>query len=66
MGTITPAHDFVSIGQLAAHTQRSVRAIEAAADALKLAPALRLNGIPHFNGEQVERLTEQLNTEQQK
>jgi hypothetical protein len=60
MGTVQATHDFYSIGQLAAHLQKPVRAIEHAATQLKLAPAMRLNGIPHFDGEQVQQLTEQL------
>ena len=46
--------DFVSIGQLAAHLRQPVRAIERAAVKLELAPALRLNGVAHFDGIQVE------------
>lgn len=57
----TPAtKDFSSIGQLAAHTQTPVRKIEQAATALHLQPAMRLNSIPYFDGEQVAKLTAHL------
>jgi hypothetical protein len=54
--TIEATKDFVSIGNLASHLQRSVRDIEQTAAALKIAPALRLNGIAHFDGLQVEQI----------
>ena len=50
-------HDFISIGQLAAHLQRPVRVIERAAEKLKIHPAMRINLIPHFDGEQVQQIT---------
>ena len=53
--------DLLSIGRLAADTQRPVRRIEQAANELGIRPAMRLNGIPYFNGRQVERLTEAMN-----
>jgi hypothetical protein len=57
---MTPAvaadRDYTSIGQLAAHLQRSVRAIETASRELQLQPALRLNGVVHFSAPQVEML----------
>ena len=56
--------DFVSIGCLAGQLQRPVRAIEQAAKALQIDPALRLNGVAHFDGGQVERLAEALRTKQ--
>ena len=59
--TVAIQRDFVSIGQLAAHLQRSVRKIEAAAESLAISPAMRLNGIVHFDGEQVERITKAIN-----
>ncbi len=52
--------DLVSIGHLAGVVQRSVRAIEKAATGLGMQPALRLNGIAHFDGEQVEAITKAL------
>jgi hypothetical protein len=58
MGSIEATRDLISIGQLACRIQRSVLAIEQAADKLGIVPSLRLNGIPHFDGEQVEKLTE--------
>jgi hypothetical protein len=60
MGTVEATHDFYSIGQLAAHLQKPVRAIEGAAIELAITPAMRLNGIPHFDGEQVARLSARL------
>jgi hypothetical protein len=62
--SITQAkHDFTSIGTLAGTLQVSVRRIERAAGELSITPAMRLNGIPHFDGEQVERLTRHLHRE---
>lgn len=53
----TPAHkDFVSIGSLACHLQRSVRDVAATAAALQIAPALRLNGVVHFAALQTEKI----------
>jgi hypothetical protein len=60
--TTTAERDYLSIGQLAAHVQRSVRKIEQAATALHIEPAMKLNGVPYFDGRQVEQLTEQLNS----
>jgi hypothetical protein len=60
MGTVQATHDFYSIGQLAAHLQKPVRSIESAATELQITPAMRINGIPHFDGEQVARLSQQL------
>ncbi len=56
--TIAAEKDFVSIGQLAANLQRSVRRIELAATALELEPAMRINGVVHFDAEQVERIAQ--------
>lgn len=53
-----PNLDFTSIGQLACLLTRSVRSIEAAAAELSLSPAMRLNGIIHFDASAVEQLTE--------
>jgi hypothetical protein len=58
--TVASEKDFVSIGQLAAHAQKPVRDIEQAAEDLQLQPALRLNSVPYFSGDQVERLTKHL------
>jgi len=54
--TTDAKHDLVAIGVLAGEMRASVRQIEAAAEALHMAPAWRLNRVPHFNGAQVERL----------
>lgn len=63
--TVAIHRDYISIGQLAAHLQRSVRNIEAAADSLGISPAMRLNGVVHFDGEQVERITKAIHTPKQ-
>jgi hypothetical protein len=60
MRSTATTNDFVSIGQLAAHVQHSVRSIERAAERLHLVPSMRLNGVPYWDGPQVERLTEAL------
>ena len=57
MQTVQATHDYTSIGQLAALLQKPVRAIERAAAELELQPAIRLNHVPYFHGEQVELLT---------
>ena len=64
--TTTADRDFVSVGQLAAHIQKPVRRIEAAAEQLRLKPAMRLNGVPYFDGGQVEQLTAKLKEQEQK
>jgi hypothetical protein len=64
MQSIEATRDFTSIGQLAAHIQRPVRAIETAAIDLGIVPAIRLNHVPYFDGRQVERLTESLREDQ--
>ena len=64
--TVAAEQDYISIGQLAAHVQRPVRKIEQAASELKIRPALRLNGVPYFNAQQVERLTETLRSTRNK
>ena len=58
MTTVSADRDLLSIGMLASHVQRSVKAIEQAATAANIAPAMRVNGVPYFNADQVERLTE--------
>ncbi len=52
----TPAKDLISIGILSCDLQVTVREIERAADELGIEPALSLNRIAHFDGEQIERL----------
>jgi len=61
--TIAPTHDLVSIGRLAAQTQRSVRAIEAAVAHLGFEPAARIDGIIYFDGEQEDAIRERLRVE---
>jgi hypothetical protein len=64
--TTAADRDFISVGQLAAHVQKPVRRIEAAAEQLRLKPAMRLNGVPYFDGAQVERLTAKLQEQRSK
>ncbi|MEX2310634.1 MAG: hypothetical protein WD738_23910 [Pirellulales bacterium] len=54
--TVAANKDFISIGALAAHLQRPVRRIELAVAVLQIEPAMRLNGIVHFDADQVERI----------
>jgi len=64
--TVAPSKDFVSIGTLASHARVTVRAIERAVDELKIEPACRINFVPHFAGEQTERLTSHLSNKRSK
>lgn len=63
--TVTSTKDFTSIGVLAAHLQRPVRRIEQAVESLRIEPALRLNGVVHFDGAQVERIVQAIVTHDQ-
>ena len=59
--TIVEANrDFFSIGQLAAHLQTSVRSIEKAARTRGIVPAMRINLVPHYDGQQVEIIADEL------
>ena len=58
--TVESEKDLVAIGVLAARLQKSVRTIEAAVIALNMMPAMRLNYVPHFDGEQVEQIMRRL------
>ncbi len=60
MNATAAERDFVSIGQLAAHLQQPVRAIERAAERLGIVPAMRLNLVAHFDANQVQQLTAEL------
>ena len=57
MTTVSADRDLLSIGMLASHVQRPVRSIEQAATALRMEPAMKINGVPYFDGRQVEQLT---------
>lgn len=57
MNATDAVHDYTAIGPLASRLQQSVRAIESASQVLGLVPSLRLNNVPHFDGNQVQRLT---------
>lgn len=61
MHTVEANRDYISIGQLAAQLQRSVRSIEQAAEKLNITPAMRLNLVPHFDADQVEAIRAELN-----
>jgi hypothetical protein len=56
--TVSAERDLLSIGMLASHVQRSVRAIEQAATALNLEPAMKINGTTYWDATQVEKLTD--------
>lgn len=58
MPTTEATHDYRSLGHLCSELQVSFRKIEKAATELGIAPAIRLNGIVYFDGEQTERLTQ--------
>lgn len=58
--TTLPQNDLVAIGVLASQLQKPVRTIEAACIELNIAPAMRINFVPHFDADQIERLTERL------
>lgn len=64
--TIAPTKDLISIGTLASQTRATVRAIEAAAEALGITPAMRLNLVIHFDGNQAEQITSYLDGQRQK
>ena len=59
--TPAPERDFTSTGSLVTTVQRSVRSVELTAASLRIEPAMRLNGIPHFNARQVERIVAAMN-----
>jgi hypothetical protein len=60
MTTTKAECDLLSIGTLASHLHVTVRAIEHAAEQLGIAPAWRLNLIPHFDGAQAEAIRQHL------
>jgi len=64
--TVAPSKDFVSIGTLASHARVTVRAIERAADELKIEPACRINFVTHFDGGQCEAIVHHLNSKESK
>ena len=53
---MTSTKEFHSIGHLCQLLQRSPRAITLAAQQLTLEPAMKINGISHYDGDQVETL----------
>lgn len=57
MMIVEATHDFASIGQLCGNLQQTPRAIERACDVLKIKPAMRLNGVLHFDAAQAEKIT---------
>jgi hypothetical protein len=58
MMQVAAEKDLVSIGCLAAQIQQPVRAIESMAVKLGIVPAMKLNSIPHFDGDQAEAISE--------
>ncbi len=58
-----PKNDLTAIGPLAAELGASVRRIERAAAKLKMAPALRLSGVPYFDAVQIEKLRKAVGSE---
>lgn len=63
MTTVSADRDLLSIGMLASHVQRSVKAIEQAAAAIQIEPAMKLNGIAYWDANQVEQITEAISTQ---
>lgn len=63
--TVDAKRDYVAIGQLASSIGRPVRAIEQAAESLNLSPAMRVNRVPFFDGEQAEKITAVINNQEQ-
>lgn len=57
MIVIDAKRDFTSVGQLAANLGQSLRWLEQRSRDLGLKPSLRLNGVPYYDGRQVEQLT---------
>jgi hypothetical protein len=55
--TVSAERELLSIGMVASRVQRTVQAIEKAADALKLPAAMKINGTIYFDRGQVEKLT---------
>ena len=54
--TIAAQKDLRSVGNLCGMLQRSPDVINGAAKVLGIQPALRLNGVPHYDADQVERI----------
>lgn len=62
---VTAEKDIVSSGVLASRTQRTVRTIEKTAEAIGVAPSLKINGVDYWDGVTVEKLTAAFKGEQQ-
>lgn len=50
----------ISIGNAAANLQTNVRTVERVAAKLRLEPVLLLDGVRHFDGNQIERIRNQI------
>ena len=50
--------EFHSVGHMSALMQRSPREIGKAAELLGVKPAMKLNGVDHYDAEQLEQLLE--------
>ena len=55
--TLPATNELTAIGVLASQLQRSVAAIRDTAATLGMSPAWLINQVPHYDREQVERLT---------
>ncbi|MGD9632735.1 MAG: hypothetical protein AB7G28_25135 [Pirellulales bacterium] len=53
---VSPDKDLIAIGKLASELRVTVRTIDFAVAELGIQPALMLNRIAHFDGDQVERI----------
>jgi hypothetical protein len=61
--TTLPTNDLTAIGILASDLRVTVREIERAADQIGVAPALMLNRIAHFDGDQVAAIVQFLRSQ---
>lgn len=66
MTNIPATRDLTAIGVLCQRLQRSFRDIEAAAERAGICPALRINGVWHFDADQEQKIREQLNKPNEK
>lgn len=60
MDTQQPTKSIASIGAVAAELQLTTAKIAAAADELNIQPELRINQVPYFDSQDVERINEHI------
>lgn len=60
--TMSATQSIVSIGKLCAICQAGPDRIRAAADVLRIKPALSINGVPHYDETDVPRIAHHLHT----